>query len=150
MVQPMESAGWGRDLFIRLDPGDELHASLRAVVAENGEMSGAVTAGIGRIRDVEFGYLTPNAIYQRKTIAEPVELLSLQGNVAPLDGEPFSHLHLVFSDDEHQVHGGHLFSATVHITAEISVRLLPAGSGFEKELRRCHLDGSEFKPLSFE
>ncbi len=145
----MEKGVWDQDMIIRLDPGEEIHVSIQNIMAEIGYHSGAITSGIGRVRNVDIGYLADDGIYQRKFIQESVELLSLQGNIAELDGEPFTHIHVVVSDDDHVVHGGHLFSATVEVTAEIHVRLIPINGEFGISLTRCHLEGSDFKPLNF-
>ena len=144
----MEHTRSGSDIFLRLDPGDEIHASIQAV-CEMEEVSGAaITSGIGRVRDTDIGYLGEDSIYHRIVLKEANELLSMQGNVAVLDGKPFTHIHIVLSDDDHMVHGGHLFASTVHVVGEIHLRVL------EKNVRvpmtRCSVAGSEFKPLSFE
>ncbi|MCS5527246.1 MAG: DUF296 domain-containing protein [Candidatus Poseidoniales archaeon] len=145
----MERGVWDQDMIIRLDPDEEIHASIQNIMAEIGYHSGAITSGIGRVRDVDIGYLADDGIYQRKFIQESVELLSLQGNIAELDGKPFTHIHVVVSDDDHVVHGGHLFSAVVEVTAEIHVRLIPINGELGISLTRCHLEGSDFKPLNF-
>lgn len=144
----MEYTRSGSDVFLRLDPGEELHASIQAVCATEGIGSAALTSGIGRVRDTDIGYLADDGIYDRIVLEAPAELLSMQGNVAILEGDPFTHIHIVLSDDEHAVHGGHLFAATVHVTAEIHLRALE--KGVQVPMSRCSLPDSEFKPLSFE
>ncbi len=146
----METGDWGRDLFVRLDPGEEIHQSIQDIFENSIHSSGAITSGIGRVRDIDVGYLASNGIYQRKVVAGPVELLSVQGNIALLDDKQFTHIHVVFSDDDHEVHGGHLFSATVEVTAEIHIRSLPTSDILDITMKRCHIVGSDFKPLSFE
>jgi len=62
-----------------------------------------------------------------------MELLSTEGNLAPGPDGPFTHIHVVLSDDGHVVHGGHLIRATVAMTAEIHLRDLSGeGSPFER------------------
>ena len=53
-----------------------------------------------------------------------MELLSTQGNLAPGPDGPFTHLHTLMSDNDHLVHGGHLYHATIHVVAEIHLRVL--------------------------
>jgi predicted DNA-binding protein with PD1-like motif len=144
----MEHTRSGSDVFLRLDPGDELHASIQAVCRSEGISGAAVTSGIGRVRNTDIGYLGDDGIYHRIVLEEAAELLSMQGNVALLEGVPFTHLHIVLSDNQHDVHGGHLFSATVHVTGEIHLRILE--KGVQVPMSRCSIPGSEFKPLSFE
>jgi hypothetical protein len=144
----MEHTRSGSDIFLRLDPGDELHESIQAVCVSEGVSGAAITSGIGRVRATDVGYLGDDSVYHRVVLEEANELLSMQGNVSVLDGKPFTHIHIVLSDDDHVVHGGHLFSSIVHVTAELHLRIL------EKNVRipmtRCSVPGSEFKPLSFE
>ena len=52
-------------------------------------------------------------VYHRKELEEPVELVTLQGNLARHEnGSPFTHLHATFSNDDFLTKSGHLFSAT--------------------------------------
>ncbi|GIS48127.1 MAG: hypothetical protein Ct9H90mP21_0340 [Methanobacteriota archaeon] len=62
----------------------------------------------------------------------------MQGNLAPGPDGAFTHIHIVASDDDHVVRGGHLFEATVEVTAEIHMRVLDEGGcnhGKEKRQR---------------
>ncbi len=52
----MEHRRIGRDLFIRLDKGEELHASIRSL-SEHGITAAALTSGIGRVRNTAIGFL---------------------------------------------------------------------------------------------
>jgi len=135
----------GKDVFVRLDVGDELHSSIREL-SEHGIFSAAITSGIGRVRDTKMGYLDSNGVYQTETIPEPMELLSTQGNLAPRQEGAFTHIHVVLCDDDHVVRGGHLFEATVEVTAEIHLRVLDSGGGSAFE--RVETD-SDFVALSF-
>ena len=74
-----------------------------------------------------------------------MELLTLMGNLAMHEDEPFTHLHITGVTDDHEVVGGHLFSAVVHITAEIHLRILES-----MPMVRYPLEGSEFIRLEFE
>ncbi|MBR79531.1 MAG: hypothetical protein CMA88_01925 [Euryarchaeota archaeon] len=113
----------GRDVFVRLDKGEELHESIRRL-SEHGISVAALTSGIGRIRSTVMGYLGSDGVYQKVSIEEPMELISMQGNLAPGPDGPFTHIHIVASDDDHVVRGGHLFEAIVEVTAEIHMRVL--------------------------
>ena len=74
------------------------------------------------------------------------ELVTLQGNLARREsGEAFTHLHATFSDDDLKPHAGHMFEATVHVVAEIHLRLLPHAI-----MSRCPLENSEFVALKFD
>ena len=137
------------NVFVRLDPGEELHDSLQEVARVEGIGAAAVTSGIGRVENALIGHLDAQGAYQQKMLIGPVELLSMQGNIASLNGEPFTHLHVVVSDDEHVVHGGHLFEARVTVTAEIHLHVL-GGRITDRFMHRCEIIGSDFVELKFD
>ncbi|MGY8645677.1 MAG: PPC domain-containing DNA-binding protein [Candidatus Poseidoniales archaeon] len=134
------------DVLLRLDPGEEIHESIQRLNV-NGITSAVITSGIGRCHDVEIGYLNSQRIYQKVLHQDSMELLSTQGNLAPGPDGPFTHLHVVLADDEHLVHGGHLFRATVSVTAEIHLRVLSRDLGSDMICRVA--DESEFVQLRF-
>ena len=140
----MEHRRVGRDVFVRLDVGDEMHASIREL-SEHGISAAAITSGIGRIRNTVIGYLDADGVYQKEVLEASVELLSAQGNLAPGPDGAFTHIHIVASDDDHAVHGGHLFEATVEVTAEMHLRVL----GDEDSPFKRESTDSEFLRLSF-
>ena len=141
----MEHRRVGRDVFVRLDAGDEMHASIREL-SVYGISAAAITSGIGRIRNTAIGYLDAGGIYRKEVHEAPMELLSTQGNLAPGPDGPFTHMHIVGSNDNHEVHGGHLFEATVEVTAEMHLRVLDGSEGCAFE--RVPTE-SEFFSLSF-
>ena len=110
----MEFIREGDDVILRLDPGEEIHASIQSL-AEHGIKCAAITSGIGRVRDIRMGYLASDGVYQTLDHAGPMELLSTQGNLVPGPDGPFTHLHTIMSDNGHQVHGGHLYLSLIHI-----------------------------------
>lgn len=64
--------------------------------------------------------------YHENKIDEQVEVISLIGNVALKDGEPKIHAHVVVAKRHGTAHGGHLISAIVRPTLEISLTESPA------------------------
>ena len=145
----MDHRRLNENVFVRLDPGEELHDSLQEVARVEGIGAAAVTSGIGRVENALIGHLDAQGAYQQKMLIGPVELLSMQGNIASLNGEPFTHLHVVVSDDEHVVHGGHLFEARVTVTAEIHLHVL-GGRITDRFMHRCEIIGSDFVELKFD
>ena len=140
----MEYRRFGRDLLLRLDKGEELHDAIRSL-SNNGISTAAITSGIGRVRGTEIGFLDSDGIYQKMEIEHPMELLSMQGNLTPGPDGAFTHIHIVASDDDHVVRGGHLFEATVEVTAEIHMRVLDEdGATMVREATE-----SDFLGLSF-
>ena len=65
----MEWRRSGDDLFVRLDPGEEIHRSLQSLAEEVGFDAAAITSGIGRTKDNLYGYMNDEGVYQRKIIA---------------------------------------------------------------------------------
>ena len=45
------------DLFVRLDPGEEIHTTLKALADEVGFNAAAITSGIGRTKEMIYGYM---------------------------------------------------------------------------------------------
>jgi len=134
------------DVFVRLDPGEEIHASLQGLADELGFDAAAITSGIGRTRNSTYGYMDDDHRYHRVTVEGSSELVTLQGNLARREtGEAFTHLHATFSDDDLKPHAGHMFAATVHVVAEIHLRILSRAM-----MTRCPLENSEFVALKFD
>ena len=147
-LSPQTNMEWvrsGDDIFVRLDIGEEIHASLQALAEEANIDAAAITSGIGRTREHVYGFMDESKKYRRFDFPAASELVSLQGNLARLeDGTPFTHIHATFSADDYKVHGGHLFTATVHIVAEIHLRVMS-----QAIMTRCPLADSDFVALRF-
>lgn len=134
------------DLFVRLDPGEEIHTSLRELADELKIDAAAITSGIGRTRDNVFGHMSDEGEYHKVSISESCELVSLQGNIGRLnDGSAFTHIHVTISDDEMGVHAGHLFEAIVNVVAEIHIRIME-----NVKMTRCPAENSQFIALVFD
>ena len=78
----MEWTRSGEDLFVRLDPGEEVHDSLQKLADEVGFNAAAITSGIGRTRDTLYGFMNEDGVYIRRNLDSPSELVSLSGNIA--------------------------------------------------------------------
>lgn len=115
----MLKAQSGENWVVRLQDGEKLPEALRELGT-----SGVVPCGVGMLRDVVFGFWDGKS-YREERVEEPVELLSLQGNVGEGPEGVVVHLHVVVGKEGGQALGGHLLSATVHNTAEIAVLGLP-------------------------
>jgi predicted DNA-binding protein with PD1-like motif len=86
-----------------------------------------------------------DGIYQRRPLDSPSELVSLSGNIARTqDGKAFTHIHCCWSDDDNNVHAGHMFQSVVHVVAEIHIRILS-----EAIMTRCPLADVELLGLQF-
>src|SRR6266404_464311 len=114
-----------------LDAGDEIISSLKRIAVSE-RIGLASIQGIGAVRDAVLGYLDldQTQYLKRQFGPESMELVSLLGNMARLEGDPVAHCHVVLGDREFRTFGGHLFEATTSVTVEIFVRV------FEGELSR--------------
>ncbi len=109
----------GANLVVRLQDGERLPEALRDLGP-----AGVVVCGVGMLREVVLGFWDGKG-YREKTIPEPVELLSLQGNIGEGPEGMVVHLHVVVGKEGGEAWGGHLLSAAVHNTAEVLVVGVP-------------------------
>ncbi len=129
--------------FVRLDRGDNLFEEL-IKISTSLKLASAHISGIGALKDIELGYFeVEKKEYLRKTFEKDSELLSLDGNIAQQNGKPVLHLHAVLGDENFQCFGGHLFNATVAVTAEINIRV------FNQEITRSLEPNMRFNQLQF-
>ena len=99
--------------------GDDPVEGLRHVAADR-QITGAQLTGIGAFSAVVIGYFDVAAKdYQRITIAEQVEVLSLAGNIGTRDEEPALHAHVVVGRSDGTAFGGHLLEGRVRPTLEV-------------------------------
>ncbi len=109
----MQKAIVGNEGMVRLEDGEKLIGSLSQI----GMVSAVLLNGVGMLRDVKLGYWDGSQ-YVTEEIEEPVELLSLQGNVATREGEKIIHCHATVAKRGGDAFGGHVVEATVHNTVE--------------------------------
>jgi uncharacterized protein len=123
-----------------LDTGDEVAGELATFVRQN-EVEGASITAIGAFRDALLGYFDwQKKQYEKITVDEQVEVLSLLGDVAVAKEGPSLHLHAVLGKADGSVMGGHLLAAHVRPTLEV-ILIQPASY-----LRR-QLDSATGLPL---
>lgn len=112
----------GSHLVVRFDVGEKLPECLLDFSKRLGLVSGSLT-GIGGVQNVVLGYYDlPTRQYLTFPVPGMVELVSLNGNVSLVNGQPFWHLHAAVADREGNVKGGHLISLEVAITLECDIR----------------------------
>ena len=113
-----------KHLLVRLDPDDEIVASLMKVaVAEKLEL--AMVQGLGAVKKAVIGvYNVPEQKYYANTLEGAFEMLSLTGTLDTMNGQPYSHLHIALGDEQGLVHGVHLNEAYISATAEIVITKL--------------------------
>ncbi len=110
---------------ISLARGEELFASLLEWAA-NENVQGATFTGIGAADHLEIAYYNLSAkSFERQTIQQEVEIVSLTGNIGYLKKDRALHIHGVFSRRDLSTFGGHLFSARISGACELHITTLP-------------------------
>lgn len=111
---------------VRLEKGEQILKTLLEF-CKNENIHSAYFNGIGAFESSELGfYHLDRKEYEWRKFENPMEVVSLTGNVSLVDNEPFLHIHTVLSDDNFQTVGGHLKEATVGATLELFIKILNA------------------------
>ena len=112
----------GRKTFIVVfDVGDEPVAALTDLAKREG-WSGAHLTGIGAFSSVTLGFFDRvRRDYVHIPVREPVEVVSLIGNIALHKGNPKLHAHVIVTKADGGALGGHLLEARVSPTLEVIV-----------------------------
>lgn len=114
------------DIFLRVDPGEGLVASLKELADAARLDAAAIVSGVGMLSSVELGFFdTGRDDYQATSFDGIYDLNSVLGNIVRRDGAPVPHVHVIFNDTGHATYGGHLLEATCHITMEIFLSASP-------------------------
>jgi predicted DNA-binding protein with PD1-like motif len=100
--------------------GDELAEGLLQF-AQQQRLSASSFRAIGALSSVRLGWLNWESKQYEPSVAldEQMELCSLTGDVALLDGRPVVHAHAVIAKKDGTAHGGHLLQAHVRPTCEL-------------------------------
>lgn len=115
----------GNTSVLSIERGEELFATLKQFLSDNDSAAGFFS-GLGAAGHLELAYYNlKTREYERQTIDEEVEILSLQGNVAWKDEELILHIHGVFGRRDLSTFGGHLFSLSVSGVCELHFTVLP-------------------------
>lgn len=116
-------------IVLRFDPDDELVAGLTSFLQERGIGASVLVSGVGSAKEIEISwYNLATKTYERKTIVEDLEVLSLSGNTALFDGKPIAHIHGVFGRRDLSTFGGHVHRLVILATAELVLSVLPGAS----------------------
>ncbi len=122
----MQYKKYGDKIFLRLDRGDEIAESVKAV-AEKENIDAASVSGIGATDDFTIGVFDESKKeYEKYSFCGNHEITALVGNVSRMEGKAYVHLHITCAGNGGKIVGGHLLSATVSLTAEIIISAIPA------------------------
>ena len=105
--------------------GDDPYAGLTQFAAQYHVQSAHFTA-IGAFKDARLGFYDPQKkMYRLIPIDTQVEVVSLVGDIAQLNGKPAVHIHCVVSMPDGHALGGHFLSAHVQPLLEVFVTADP-------------------------
>ncbi len=126
-IKLVQSVRLGRLKIARLSPGSDLFPTLEKLMQNVKIRHAVIVSAIGSLENVSFRNLKENIelpVTLEKTVLTevkgPLELLTLEGSMMPMDGKPFFHLHGIFGTTNGRVVGGHMFAGRVYTTLEIS------------------------------
>ncbi len=108
-------------IVAKLKDGEDFFESLREEVLAREVRSGLILSGIGMLRELRVGYFMGGGKYVETSVPHPVELTSMQGNIATTEEGVAFHIHLNGATREGMVVGGHLVSAKVNVVNEIVI-----------------------------
>jgi len=108
-------------IFIRLHQDEELFDCLKEVCVACDVKVGVVVSGIGMLKQAELNFFKNHGEYSQVLLPEPLELVSLSGNIIFQDGEYMFHLHAVLARPNKDAVGGHLSKGKVNVTNEIVI-----------------------------
>jgi predicted DNA-binding protein with PD1-like motif len=106
----------------QLEKGSDLYNSVTRIIQENNIRAGRVT-GMGAVQRAKLAYYDQKAMkYSEIELTEPMEIVSMYGNISIRDGKPFAHVHVVLSDEKGNGKGGHLLPGETPVFAcEITI-----------------------------
>lgn len=124
------------EYLLRLERGEDVLPSIANFCKQKGILSASFRA-IGAVEQSKIGYYDlPTKKYGQKDYSDAMEVASMTGNVAQVDGAPFVHCHAILSGiapgTENQTVGGHVFEAKVAVTLEI--HLVAFNESIKREL----------------
>ncbi len=117
----MEYAQKDNLIFVRLYQGEDLFEQLTAVCTACDVRTGIVISGIGMLKQSELKFYKRQGEYSEVLFPEPLELVSLTGNIVFQEGEHQFHLHAVLAKPDKSAVAGHLGKAKVNVTNEIVI-----------------------------
>ena len=111
----------GRCFMGRLAKGDDLLAALERLCQEHGITLGEVRA-LGAVSRARVGfYNQEERKYYFLDFDQPLEILSLTGNISIRDGKPMVHAHVTLADAAGRAVGGHLAEGTPVFAGEFII-----------------------------
>lgn len=110
--------------LVRLEKGEEVIHSIEEFCKKE-HIQNAFLSALGSVENPTLAhYLVTTKHYTEKQLQGIYELTNLTGNVTLFERKPIVHAHVSLSDEEMHALGGHLVSAVVSATIELTVTQL--------------------------
>jgi predicted DNA-binding protein with PD1-like motif len=117
--------GDAKTFLLVFHSGQKVMNGLAAFAKNHNLVAGHLT-GIGAVSDAIIGYFDPQSkSYLRNYEKGQAEVLSVTGNLALHDNEPFFHIHIALGMRDGSARGGHLFEMTARPTVELVLNSYP-------------------------
>lgn len=130
----MENSNNLQTNILVFEKGEEVISGIKEY-CQNNKIDGGWLSGLGAVSKAELAfYDLKSKKFIQKEINEEMEIASLIGNIATLDKDVATHIHVVLSDKDMKPAAGHLISATVAATCEIRLEV------FDQPLKRKYND----------
>jgi len=111
---------------LRLELGEDIHDTIQKFCAEQ-DISNASIEGIGSVQTPTLAhYSIQTKQFTDKRLDGIYEVTSLLGNVARVEGQPFTHLHITVAGPDMRVYGGHLVKGECSATLELILKSFPS------------------------
>ena len=108
-------------IIIQLFPDEEVNNKLKEVCRKHDIKTAVIISGIGQLKNAKLGYFKCKGNYTLEKFVEPLEILSLTGNICKQQGEHILHLHAVLGTEDKKAIGGHFFKGIISVTSEIFI-----------------------------
>lgn len=119
----MQYKKFGNKYYVRIDKGEEILSSLKAICYAE-KINLAEVKALGAVNDFTVGLFdTREKKYHSNRFQIAAEIVSLWGTVTTMNGEVYLHIHMSAGDSEGHVFGGHLNSAIVSATCEMIIEV---------------------------
>lgn len=111
-------------IIARIDRTEEVHEKLKEIaLKENIKL--ASVYGLGATDDFTIGiFSVSKKDYKERNFKGEFEILSIIGSISTLDGEYYPHLHISASNGDGNVFGGHMKSARISVTCELTINII--------------------------
>ena len=121
----MHSRKTGGTWIIVLEKGEKVIGMLEDFLERENINAGYFTA-IGALSSAELAhYDLERKSYTTRSITEPLEIVSLMGNVGMKGSDRIIHSHIAVGTGDMELSGGHLKEAVVAATCEVFLTVIP-------------------------